>query len=246
MRCDAISPPSGPSPYPITDGPTPYGLTYDRASGEWSFNEAEAAVVREIFHRVAAGDTCEAIARDFDDRGIKRKRAPGWIRERVWNLVTSPTYKGQWIANKAMRQSMTVPAVVTSVEWHAAQSALESHGKRGLRRTQHVYLLEAVGRCGVCGGSICISSASKAARRPAYYTCHARLRPAYGAVRCTLPMMLVADVDARVWAAMRDLLATPGQLELAIEHRNAQATLDARDWRKDLEEARKRLEHRPV
>ncbi len=43
-------------------GPTPFGLAYDRTTGAWSIDDESAAIVREIFGRVAAGESCVSVA----------------------------------------------------------------------------------------------------------------------------------------------------------------------------------------
>ena len=39
-------------------GPTPYGLVYERSTGRWSIDADAAAIVREIYRRVAGGESC--------------------------------------------------------------------------------------------------------------------------------------------------------------------------------------------
>lgn len=226
-------------------GPTPYGLRYQRplpgVPMRWWIDDAEGAIIREIFTRVADGVSCYRIAADLEDRHVPTKRGGLWSRERVWKLVREATYRGEWTADKRKRLTVPVPAIVTDSEWYAAQAALDAYGKRGMKRTKHVYLLEDVGRCELCGGLVCVSSGCVPRNRPAYYVCHGRLRAARGAVRCALPMLRVKDTDARVWEALRDALATPGNLEAAIDERKRQLSLDTRDVGADLVEWRGKL-----
>ena len=39
-------------------GPTPFGLVYERSTGRWSVDADAAAIVREIYRRVAGGESC--------------------------------------------------------------------------------------------------------------------------------------------------------------------------------------------
>src|SRR4051812_48168256 len=140
-------------------GPTPYGLRYARATGTWSVDPDRAAIVRDLYARVTAGESCLAIADDLDARSVPAPRG-AWTRHAAWRLVRSRHPVGEWRADKRRRLTVAVPALVDEATWQAAQDALLRHGKRGLRRTRHVYLLEGLARCGACGSPIAIRSAT--------------------------------------------------------------------------------------
>lgn len=219
-------------------GPTPYGLRYERAAGAWSICEAEAAIVGEINRRVQGGESCESIGRDLESRGIPAGRGGSWPRERVWSIATNSTYRGQWIADKARRLVVTVPRILSDADWYAAQDRLAQTGRRGLRRTKHVYLCEAIGVCALCGGRIGIATHGQAGRdraaRKAYYVCGRRRRPARSEAPCVLPFRDVAEVDERLWRAIAALIEAPGRLEAALRRRRASAASDEHDWAADL------------
>lgn len=217
-------------------GPTPFGLRYTRAEGRWSVDESQAAVVREIVRRVTAGESCLAIADDLTARGVVGPRGRiTWERHTVWRIVCSRHLIGEWRADKARKLTITVPALVDRGAWQAAQEALIAHGKRGLRRTRHVYLLEGLAVCGACGAPILVRSATPQRRgriQPAAYVCRRRKLERRGEGRCDAPIPPVADLDARVWAAVVAELDDPGladELRLRVERRAA----DQRDWTAD-------------
>lgn len=226
-------------------GPTPYGLRYDRWTGIWTIDEDEAAIVREIYRRVAGGEACEAIAADLTRRAVPRPRSPIWRSERVWQIATHATYRGEWTADKARGLVVPVPAIVEAPLWYAVQDALMRHGKRGLRRTKHVYLLEGgLAKCGVCDGAIWIASAIRNGparfRAPSRYVCRNRKRPERGAARCTLPHLRTQEIDDRLWSALQE--AIRGDLiDRAAQKRRAGAGENAERWRDDLAAAEKRL-----
>jgi len=226
-------------------GPTPYGLTYDRVSRVWALDPVRAPIVVEVFERVARGESSQVIADDFDARGLPRVRGGRWIRERVWWIARSATYRGVWTADKARKLEVTVPRIVTDELWYAAQDALIRWGRRGLRRTKHVYLLEGLAACSLCGARVGIAAASWTGRRlasHATYVCGHRRRPPLGGERCTLPHLRVEEVDVRIWKALRDLLEQPELLEEAGAERASRAAGDSRDWRKDVAGYEARLE----
>lgn len=228
-------------------GPTPYGYVYSRETGKWAEHPAQAPIVREIFERVARGEPCRSIGDDLSDRGLERPRGGGWTLERVWQIVHKRTYLGEWVADKERDLRVPVPQIVDDATWHAAHRTLKAQGKRGLRRTKYVYLLESIAQCELCDSRIRISSygagpAETASTRAATYVCALRRRPPRGTVPCTLRHHKVAEVDRELWDGMSAILARRDLLERAVAIRESQARADTKAWRGDLEDAQKRLE----
>ncbi len=200
-------------------GPTPYGYRYSRADHAWSVHDGEAAAIREVYERLAAGDTCYAIARDLDARGIKRRRG-GWSHNAVSKVARVETYVGRWVADRKRELVIPVPRLVSSDLRDAAIANLRARAVAGLRQTRHVYLLEAVATCALCGAPIGIESGVTPKSPPPYpggpprqiiparYSCHRRRRPD-GAGRCELPYHRTADVDAMLWGEIEHALCDP-------------------------------------
>jgi site-specific DNA recombinase len=215
-------------------GPTPFGYRYDRTTGVWSIHEQEADLVRECYRRVIAHESCEDIARDFTDRGLSRPRGGMWIRERVHQILRPRTYCGEWRADKARGLVIQVPRIIPDSMWHDAQEALKRHKKRGLVRTKHVYLLEGLAVCALCGARIGVASAIKRGpsgdvRAPARYVCGHRRRPMTGASSCPLPILRVDDIDARLWDGLVTAISKPELVReaLAFAHEGTRAGADA-------------------
>lgn len=222
-------------------GPTPFGYTYTRATGQWSVNEAAAAIVREIYRRVIAGESCAAIAEDFYIRNVLSPRGP-WERHKVWVIATSRTYLGEWFADKRKRLSMKVPALIDEQTFQRAQAKLLEAGKRGLVKTKHVYLLEGLAMCAMCGSPIHIRSAcgERDKKNQPAYVCRARKIARLGEERCIAPIFQCADVDARVWARIAEVLEDP-ELVTALDRRARQQAADASSWESDADGWRRRL-----
>lgn len=215
-------------------GPTPYGLAYSKVTG-WSINARTGPIVREMFRRVIGGESCLTIANDFDLRGLPLTRGI-WTRHTVWRIVRSRHSIGEWVADKGRGLRMPVPAIIDESTWQAAQDTLIAHGKRGLRRTKHVYLLEGLAVCGICGAPIAIRSPTKQRRdriQPAAYVCRDRKLFRRGRERCTSEVARVADVDARVWAAIAAELDDPA-LASAVQRRAAERAANQRNWTEDI------------
>ncbi|MBV8760121.1 MAG: recombinase family protein [Deltaproteobacteria bacterium] len=227
-------------------GPTPYGLRYDRATATWSIDAERAAVLREIFDRVVRGESCMAIAEDLYSRNAPSPRGP-WSRHKVWHLVRSRHAMGQWTADKRKRAVISVPGIVEESTWAAAQERLIEHGKRGLIKTKHVYLLEGIARCGACGSPISIRSATgyvvrgEKRRNPAAYVCRSRKLARIGETRCDEPIVRTAELDAAVWEELRRELESPG-LAKDIERYVASRSANRRAWADDVKTYRRKLE----
>jgi site-specific DNA recombinase len=234
-------------------GPTPFGYLYDRASGAWSVDPELGPVVAEAFGRVAAGETCAAVARDLAARAVPtarlsrsgKRRTGTWSGERLWQLVTKRTYLGEWVADKAKQLKVPVPRIVSDELWEAADQALRRCGLRGLNRVKHEYVVHGVAKCGLCRAELGCASAKSGAvdgRRHYYYTCTHRRRPPAGVMRCTLPMRRADDVDARVWRKIAELLTRPRVIEKALAKRAAAAGTEAKDWQQDLRGYERKLQ----
>lgn len=221
-------------------GPTPFGLAYDRRTGAWSVDEREAAVVREIFARVAGGESCVQVADDLLRRSAPSPRGP-WSRDRVYRIVRSRTVVGEWCADKELGAVVRVPPVVTELAWFEAQRALLRHRRRGLVRTKHIYLLEGLATCGHCGAPIGIRSGQWVARlgkmAPPAYVCRGRkvLRT------CKAKIVKCAELDDRIWSALGRELVDPRLLE-ALAEVGQQRAGDAHDWAADAAGYRKHLD----
>lgn len=220
-------------------GRGPFGLLYDKEARAWSIDPVRGPIVQDIFARAAAGESCQALATDLAIRGLP---SPGarWTKGRVHDILHATYPIGDYVTHRKTRAMATVPALVEVELWQRAHDALTANRRRGLRRTRHVYLLEALGVCGACGARMRIRSAVAGrgrAVRPAVYVCSRRLAWAplaerRGEPRCEAPAVQTADADARAWAALCRELEDPGlPAELAAERRDLAA--DAHDWEAD-------------
>ena len=226
-------------------GRAPWGLRYVEGEG-WQLTAA-APLVREMFERVAKGESTDAIAADMHRRGVAvprkvfRGKAVRWHRATVYGVVVREAYRGRWRANRDV--VIPVPAIVDDRLWTAAQEALLVAKRRGLRRTRHVYLMEAVARCALCHGRINIHCSSSGAGKPTYryYYCENRRRGAYGE-RCALPMHRVEHVDERVWAAVSEFVSRPDLVAEAVARRDGAAGTDATRAASDLDGWRRQLD----
>ena len=122
---------------------------YNKIDGRLEIVESEAAVVREIFERYAAGDLgLRAIANDLDSRGVRGRQGKPLTYSTLYGMIRNPKYKGcyagrryasrdyrdkrsyrlsadKWLVHKDDR----VPAIVPEELWEQANRLLTSRGQ---------------------------------------------------------------------------------------------------------------------
>lgn len=222
-------------------GATPWGYRYDRPAGRLHVDPVLAEVIRDIFRRVIAGESARALGLDLERRGISTPRGGRWGAG-LHRILRSPVYRGEWVVDATRGQRIAVPAIVDEALWWAAQDAL-SRSAGGVRvgggRALHVYLCAGRIWCSVCGHAVQVHSEAPNVRggRSAYYRCSGRRLPRDGKP-CTLPMVQVRDIDARVWTAIAALVQAPDFVDRLADRDDAS---EAAAWERDLAQAQGRL-----
>ena len=160
----------------MANGRQPLG--YKRgADGKVMLDEPAAAVVREIFTRVAAGDLFVDIARDLNAKGIKTSKGAAWNKGSFQSICQNERYKGIYIYGN-VRIVDGIPRIVSDELWYKVQEAMRM--KKNPVGTRHRvgaedYLLTGKLRCGHCGSYMTgISGTSRNGELHYYYTCQKR------------------------------------------------------------------------
>ena len=160
----------------MANGRQPLG--YKRgADGKVMLDEPAAAVVREIFTRVAAGDLFVDIARDLNAKGIKTSKGAAWNKGSFQSICQNERYKGIYIYGN-VRIVDGIPRIVSDELWYRVQEAMRM--KKNPVGTRHRvgaedYLLTGKLRCGHCGSYMTgVSGTSRNGELHYYYTCQKR------------------------------------------------------------------------
>jgi DNA invertase Pin-like site-specific DNA recombinase len=153
-------------------GSVPYGFRR-ASSGHYEILPEEADIVREIFRRVASGESYADICRDLNDRGIKTRHGSTWNRSSFNTILHNQRYIGTYISKYHVQED-AIPQIVEKELFYKVQST--SHEKRGPRRTPNgYYSLTGKLFCGLCGDTMTgTSGTSKSGKLCFYYTCHGR------------------------------------------------------------------------
>ncbi len=141
-------------------------------------NPTQAAVVKEIFQRIADGETQIAIRKDLENRGIKISR------NNLCKIIKRINYTGKIIVPAYRDEPMKIvqgihEPLVSEALFYKVQNLLSENRKvRGKYEPKYAKLrddfhLRGVVNCKSCGHSLTSGlSRGKMGKRYGYYTCH--------------------------------------------------------------------------
>jgi site-specific DNA recombinase len=244
-------------------GLPPYGYRYvgERQDRTLEIIPEQAAIVREIHERYQSGEGVGIITRDLSARQVptwsdlyrpsRKQRAPGqWDQGTVYDILNDPTYAGTFYAfrrgarDKKMFHrdrsewiGVPCPAIIDPALFNANQQRLATGQKLSKRNIRRFYLLRGHIHCGRCGAALIGATVVRpSGRENKYYKCNnAHIR---AVERCHLPYPSADDVDAVVWADLKDMLPDCARLEASLQRlreRAAQGDSRRANQRADLE-----------
>jgi len=140
-----------------------FGYTVNE-DGYYAINEDEAKHVITIFQKAATGMPLRQIMRWLHDEGIPRKHQGRWTAQYISLLLRDRTYIGEGLFNKKYRRGgklvkgdpivVPFPAIVTEDLFNRVQARLAENKRRNGGGAKQFYLLQHLGKCGECGGSL--------------------------------------------------------------------------------------------
>lgn len=159
----------------MANGRQPLG--YKRGEGgKVVVDEPAAAIVREIYTRIASGEMFMDITRDLNRRGIKTQSGSEWNKSSFKVLCRNERYRGIYIYGD-IRIEGGIPPIVDDVLWYKVQEVLKVKKSKNRHHcpSDEDYLLTGKLRCGKCGGyMIGMSGRSKTGDVHHYYACQNR------------------------------------------------------------------------
>jgi DNA invertase Pin-like site-specific DNA recombinase len=186
----------------LPHGRVPYGYRRDYRVSPSGHRElvgqvpepAEAAVVRELYQRIAEGHSIRSIARDFAARGIERRSGGAFTPAHLRKIATTAAHAGLRTHHGSLTEATWAP-IVDRALWHRVQAILTDPARLTYRPGRARHLLSMIARCAECGGPLAVISHRG---RPTY-TCrdggHVRVGE--------------ADLDEHVTEVILDYLARP-------------------------------------
>ena len=150
---------------------------WDLKDKKYHINEAEAAVVREIFQKYAQGYMAQAIADDLKERNFRRKNGQLITHKFVYKVLHDKRYTGI-VTHKGEDYDKVFPAIITKELW-VQVNAIHEENKNAPGRKKEIfdYILSGKLICGNCKHRMVgISGTSKTGDVHYYYSCLSRQR----------------------------------------------------------------------
>lgn len=225
----------------LCGGSPKYGYDYVKGTkavkGHRVINEAEAAIVREMFEKYASGRASqEGIAADLNARGIFGKGGNGqpprpWSQVTVRQILMSRTYLGSIATDTKLggHYEIPVPRIISDELFEKAQARRAGNRERAGRPSSR-YLLRGFIWC-KCGKR-CKGNHH---RESLAYRCGHIERAPFRRF-CFAPQVLASKIEGAVFDAIWQLLCSPAELRRnaeALVARQAKPTADAVPLRKE-------------
>ena len=220
----------------LANGKQPYG--YRRgADGRAEIVEQEAAVVREIFTRVAAGEAFADIHRSLNARGLKTSTGRPWTDSSFNNMLDNERYTGVYIYSD-VRIEGGMPAIIDRDLFDRVQLHLREkknpRAPQKRRRENGVYLLTGKLYCGGClSPMVGVSGTGKHGELHYYYVCKGH-RSRSG---CAVKPFRRDAIEAEIAAALREHVLTDETIVALADAAVAQQTAMRNDPAADLRRA---------
>ena len=150
-----------------TGGRRPFGYCDDKLTP----HPIEAPIMRNVFERIARGETLTAVADKLNADGVRSSTGKPFTNVTVRQLVTNPRYNGRRTHNGVDVAKAAWPALVDNATFRRANALIEQ--RRGKRRAVRRYLLSGgLLRCGKCTAALVSRPhVSRAGDRVATYVC---------------------------------------------------------------------------
>lgn len=194
----------------------------------------ESDMVREIFRRVGAGDSCYLTADWLTKAGVPslrylynkqlRRLVEGgntstiWTNRRVWETIKNPVYKGDRLLSfGASTYEHEVPELVTTAVWELANQKMKTANKWNGLHDDFVYLLSKKLKCsgsladGQPCGCVYTGGLSNHVR---YYHCNGNdaTNAKRRGSRCGVPAIRTDMIESLIWSDLAWALRHPGEV----------------------------------
>ena len=189
---------------PVGTGIGIYGYLWNKETKHRNVSEFEARVVREIFKRVAQGDSLLSVAKALNDNCIPSKGKKLWHTLTIRRMIRNRAYIGQTYYKGSLLPDVS-PAVVGEDVFNAANQQLDKPKLR-TGKAKNEYLLRNHIFCAICGRPMvghCLN------RKYLYYQC-SNARPYENQQsRCPARYVRAKETEAQVWANVKEVLSNP-------------------------------------
>ena len=155
----------------VANGHLPYGYKRDETL-HYVIDEPKAAVIREIFTRVAAGEPFVDIMNSLNAREIKTSYNRPWGRSSFQKILSNERYRGIYIYGD-VRKEDGIPRIISDELFFKVQEVITTKkNPQGRHRVNGDYLLTGKLFCGKCKSPMVgISGTGRSGKLHYYYVC---------------------------------------------------------------------------
>lgn len=151
-------------------GTMTYGYKVDE-NGYYALDEEKAPIVKEIFDRIADGETAISVCEDLNKRGIRTIRGKPFGKNSLQNMLRNEKYRGVYQFG-TVRVPEGIPRIVDDTLFDQVQDALARRSHRR-RPASENYLLTGKLYCGYCKKPMVgTSGTSRNGTTHRYYICY--------------------------------------------------------------------------
>lgn len=156
-------------------------------------DEDEKIIIERIFNYSLDGVSTHKIAVILNEENVPTRRSKKWLASTVYNILKSPTYKGQKPTKNLDSGFMKVMPIIDSIKWDDAQSNLTSNRIYSGIPITHPYLLKGVLKCSKCGGEY----RGVVSMKNNYYDCNSKRRDKHS---CNNRGVNITRIDNLIWS----------------------------------------------
>ena len=188
-----------------------------------SLGITEAAMVQDLFQRIADGSTTVQECRRLNALGVEPSRrhrkkgkvvvAKKWRPTKIVRIVHSTVYIGQHTVNsKHGTITRDVPALVNMELWQQAHQTLDGNRSTPKNQKHRTYLLRGLIQCGMCGRTYVGQPIKRARTIAFYYRCSGRSAAIHpeGKDRCSSRFVKAEWLEDLVWGDCTEFINNPG------------------------------------
>ena len=153
-------------------------------------------------------------------------RAQQWNRSRVHEILSSPTYKGEYYFNKTDQKTklikpetewirLEIEPIITAATYEDARSRRAARAPAIVppRLVNSPTLLTGLLKCGICGSGL--TTATGKGGRYRYYKCNTRIGK--GVHLCTMPSFPMQKLDDLVLTSLADKVFTADRVQQMLD-----------------------------
>lgn len=195
-------------------GRPPLGYDVDSTTKKYIINQSESDVVKDIYSMYIQGKGYSEIINTLNDKGSRTKTGNSFGKNSIYEILRNEKYTGTYIFNRApkkvngkfnrhsknqesdiIRAEGGMPEIIPKEIWENVQLIMDSKKRLG-KRSDEVYVLSGLLRCGLCGSPMTADTRKMKGRNTTYY--YYRCYKNNSKTKCTMPSWAKSDIEEAV------------------------------------------------